>query len=218
MDRHWHLSIGGAILWADHSNDEYRGQRELRPALLAFNFPKWFPDGRSLVVNGMDLQERGGIFRIDAETGAALPLLLAEVGTPVFNPQPSPDGLRLFYRRLGEGGATIVERLVSSGVERVIQKVTAIGSFVLSPDGQSIAIVQRDAPNSASVVSVVPVAGGEPREILRDPTNLGLTAWTPDGAELVGVRVTADVRKHEAVFIPVDGGPARRIGLPDTIS
>jgi hypothetical protein len=68
-------------------------------------------------------------------------------------------------------------------------------------------------------VTVVPVAGGTPREIHREASTLHLAVtWTPDGAHLVAVRNTGDTRKRQAVLIPIAGGAVRPIDLPDTVN
>jgi hypothetical protein len=77
----------------------------------------------------------------------------------------------------------------------------------------------------ASMLKVVPVAGGAARELFRvpDPQFLSEIVWTPDGRHLLCFRGAdrnelasgnqLDMAK-ELLSIPADGGQARRIDLP----
>jgi len=46
--------------------------REVEPKLNYFQSPRWAPDGQSVIVQGQDLKNLGGVFRIDPQTGDAV--------------------------------------------------------------------------------------------------------------------------------------------------
>jgi len=66
---------------------------------------------------------------------------------------------------------------------------------------------------------LVPVAGGEPRALLRlkDPDiwgRMGTTAWTPDSNAILKVKRTES--GTELLLIPIDGTPVRKLDVdPD---
>jgi hypothetical protein len=64
---------------------------ELRPQLKSFDRVQWLPDGLSLTVIGMDLDDRTGVFQVDARTGAVE--RLSEKIERDERPAPLPDGV-----------------------------------------------------------------------------------------------------------------------------
>ena len=189
--------------------------RELhpQPSLEWIQGPSWAPDGRSLVVSGADPKGRQGIFRIDAETGEVVPIVA---------PTPerlsyegffwSPDGKRMYYH--SQEGA-IYEREVASGKMREVIRGT-LGPISLSPDGRWIASSQGDWRTESQTVVLIPVDGGEPRELLRvnKPQWINNTSmpWTPDGKGiLVRKMLVAGGKKSELWLVPIDGGRARKL-------
>lgn len=52
--------------------------KALTPKLAHFERLRWLPDGSALLVSGSDNKGRGGLFRINSETGATTPLLQPE--------------------------------------------------------------------------------------------------------------------------------------------
>lgn len=192
-------------------------ERELSPTLQKFNFPRWLPDAQALVVQGIDLDDRQGIFRVDAMTGAVSPVVLAPKGGVLSFPQPTPDGARLFYRRMLDSATYVIERQLSTGTERVVQQLKDFGNFALSPDGTSISIVERDATAKVFVVGVASLAGGPTREVYRAASLLGFTVtWTPDSTHLVALRPLPS--KREALLIAVSGGDVKTLDLSPTVS
>jgi Tol biopolymer transport system component len=190
--------------------------RELRPKLNYFQLPRWSPDGRSLAVSGQDLKGRRGIYRIDAQTAEASSITLAEPGENVSQPQWSPDGEKLYYRRISKDKANaVIERDVASGNEReVIRRANMNFGLNLSPDGRQIAMVSDDPSSKSSSVMLIPVAGGEPRELIRvnHPQNFQVLTWAPDGRDLLLRKtLSAAGQDHELWLVPISDGKPRKV-------
>jgi Tol biopolymer transport system component len=191
--------------------------RELRPNLVYFNQLSWAPDGSALATGGTDFKGRDGVFRIDARTGEVSPIVLSDDASNAY-PQWSRDGARIYYRvrqpRTRE--FAFIERELASGHEREIVRGD-LGSISLSPDGKWIAAQQVNrATNSESVV-VIPVSGGDPKELLRvsQPARVNRYTgmpWTPDGrGVLVRTRLADD--SGELWLVPVGDEPAYKIDV-----
>jgi Tol biopolymer transport system component len=188
--------------------------RQLHPRLNYFQAPRWAPDGRSLVVSGQD-KGRQGIYRIDAQTGDTSPITLSEPGENIFWTQWSPDGLRLYYRRNRAKDAVIIERDVASGSEReIIRRANLSFGVDLSPDGRQIAVVIDDQSSKSSAVMLIPVAGGEPRELIRvnHPQSFEIMTWAPDGRGLLLRKSSfAGGNEHELWLVPISDGKPRQV-------
>jgi len=192
--------------------------RELQPRLNYFQRLRWARDGRSFFAQGQDLKSRQGLYRIDAQTGEATPIAVSEPGRALTWPQPSSDGKRLYYGKgLGTDGQSFVERDLASGNEREIIRRTALGAPSPSPDGRFIATTSLDRSTKSSVLLLIRVSGGEPRELLRvsQPLSLNqLVQWTPDGrAVLVNKSLNDTGPQRELLRVPIDGGQPRKIDL-----
>ena len=193
--------------------------RQLHPRLSYIQWPRWSPDGAAFLAFGIDLKGRPGIYRIDAQTGDAAVLVAVENSAKVQrNIQWAPDGRRIYYglqQQTGEtsaGETAIIERDLVSGKDRELFRKNDIRwqSLSVSPDGRSISVIT--AGKSDPVLSVIPVNGGAPREVLRKADLCpGFTAWTPDSQQIL-----LSCRK-EIWQIPVSGGAVKKvnIGLED---
>jgi len=206
--------------------------REIQPKLSYFGLYHWAPDGRSFIVNGRDLKNRPGVYRLDAQTGDATPLMMHEPSLAIDLPQLSPDGKRLYYRRnfsgigsaqlrLGSADSAFVERDLASGTEREIIRRPNGFPADLSPDGRFIATTSNDESTKSLTLVLIPVSGGEPRELLRlsQPERLfGPASWTPDGNSIIVEKVRNDsLTDREFLLVPVDGGQPRKIDVGPTI-
>jgi Tol biopolymer transport system component len=196
---------------------------ELHVNLQAFNWPRWAPDGRSFVSQGTDAQGRQGIFLIDAQTGAATPVVTKATGGHLLHPQWSPDGKRIYYvtNLPDTGEVAMIERTLDSGAERDVFRQRGLAGGELSPDGRYVAVWRVDAheatrPSSTPATAVlIPTAGGEPRELLRStpPTEVFRIhlAWGPGGRSLLAQKNTAG--GAQLWSIPIDGGERRKLEL-----
>jgi Tol biopolymer transport system component len=179
--------------------------REVRPKLWYMVEPRWAPDGRSFVTAGRDLKGRDGIYRFDAQTGDTTPVVLGpRLGS---YPQWSPDGNRIYYRHDG----ALLEREWASGKEREVIRRGGLGRLSVSPDGRyASSPVAQGAYSEASILLLIPITGGEPREIRLG--HLGsVHGWTSDSRAVLVLRRPAD--KAELWLVPVAEGEPRKLDI-----
>jgi hypothetical protein len=91
----------------------------------------------------------------------------------------SPDGKAMVYSL---GGNLIYERL--GGGHRQLTQTSDVFTAAISPDGTQVAYGRRDAKDQDQGLWVVPVAGGEPREVVpatNDIFHACCPHWSPDG-------------------------------------
>lgn len=205
-------------------------ERELTPR-LDFMFPgygvRWSCDGRSLEVNGIEEDGGRGVFKVDAETGDTSLLLKASPGTVGVNSEELPGGSSLValwheHTKEGEVSKMVVHNL-QTGLERELVSVLSppvLAWFSLSPDSSQVAFTTVNEPGGTSMLRVVPVAGGEARNLLqlRSPEIFlfsGGPAWTPDGRYIVFAKATtlSGQGKIELWEISAQGGAPRSLGL-----
>lgn len=180
---------------------------EMRELSLDFSYlgtVRWAADGRSFVVSARE-QTRGGLFRVDAQTGEVARLV---TGLFPLSPSVSPDGKSVYYhcRNCPEWGvfahdfetgrdrklyaADAADRAAALRGDTVAADGNPIhASFqalAASPDGRQLALTSF----RTEAVLLMPVAGGAPREIYRieeigDFDGFNLLGWTPDGEHIL---------------------------------
>ena len=97
--------------------------RQFKLPLQYMNDPRWLPDGSAVVVYGRDFKGRGGIYRVDAQTGAHSLVALSDL----CRAQVSPDGRKVYYAvgrvTLGPGTPTRwIEHDLVSGATRTVPR------------------------------------------------------------------------------------------------
>ena len=194
--------------------------RELRPQMSEVNYyqgPQWSPDGRFFAVEGTDPKGRGGIFRIDAQDGDVSPVVLMQPGEQLQFGNWSPDGKKIYYRRgfSGTNDPAFVERDLASGAEREIYR-RRMGALNLSPDGRWIATPIQDQSAKTSALIIIPVGGGEARELFRVqiPDYLISPSWAPDASFVIACKITLPGNETcEHWRIPLSGGEPRKLNV-----
>ena len=200
-------------------------EREIQPdlplELTGASAPRWFPDGRSILVIavGRDSakKRRVGIHRINAETGAVTTIVWNDdeqsniAGTP---PVWSPDGSKMFFIR-GKGIKIYdfeAERELSLDLHSKLGEDYKKHNLAISPDGQHLAFVKCSNGHS---IQIAPTAGGEIRELLPETEFSERTGllWTPDGRYLIFGKWNEKDKKMELWRISVEGGEPENIGL-----
>jgi Tol biopolymer transport system component len=199
---------------------------------------RWFPDGRSLVAAYWDRSRKSvDHYRIDVGTGEARLLRRGKGGGPFFpdhnllRPDLSPDGRTMFFSERERAGSEVRGfRVLAYDIETAREKEILrlagrfCGAVFVSPDGRQLAFPEVDLKTGSSTVEVVPVGGGEVREVLRvelpariwGPAGL---AWAPDGRHLlvpINPKSTggpAPGAPTELLRVPVAGGQAQSLGL-----
>jgi Tol biopolymer transport system component len=80
-------------------------ERELSPKLAHLESLRWSPDGRFFLVSGSDRRSRGGVYRIDGQTGEATPIVQDDDATfRGLEGEWRGDGKAIFY--VHESGGT----------------------------------------------------------------------------------------------------------------
>jgi len=187
--------------------------REVRPKLYLPQSLRWAPDGRSIAV----VDTGGQAYRLDVAAGE-FSFLLKSAAVAW-----SPDGKKIYYRKSGSQEAAFVERDLASGNEREIVRRAVLGYPNLSPDGRFIGTASGDSSGNAETFILIPIAGGEPTELLRTVSKAGepkrhfsMLIWAPDSQSLL-IRKTSNDGKQpfELWRASIDGSPARNLGELD---
>jgi len=152
------------------------GQQRDYPPPIGSSNPAWSADGKSI-----RLRTGSGIFSLDLATGDATPMNL--------------DGFFLFpatdetvaFRRIMQSPQQILKKDLRTGQETVLYKFAANEGFgwgwMLSPNAQQVAVgVVREG---WTTLQAIPVAGGQPRELLRAAHPPLRYCWLPDSRQLL---------------------------------
>jgi Tol biopolymer transport system component len=207
---------------------ETKSQRELTPALNTFLLRSWSPDGRFILVNGRDRQDRVGNYQIDAETGRVTALPRADRSsdeTDIRRAEWMPDGRLLSWNVTKRA---LVARTVETGTEDIVFDARKEGvqlvshvlgcGYKLSPDGQTLAFtsVARDADVSTFSLAIKVLGGGPARELARasGSEQLVLQDWTPDGAGIIFTRWLSKPDEPVSLWrVSIHGGDPQPLGL-----
>ena len=197
--------------------------RELRPAMLYINEPRWLAGGRALVVMGRDFNGRGVIIQVDAQTGGET---FIDEAAAVGRVQVSPDGKTIYYDGRPSAPNRFVARNLETGEIKDLEGPVGTGPAgvrygnpELSPDGSLFAVVRTDVPAKATTLVVYPVSGGQPRTLFKadSPDALrafgGLT-WTADSEALLVVNTFGETLGAKDLWlVPITGGNPRKLDV-----
>ncbi|HUS07893.1 MAG TPA: hypothetical protein VMZ52_16440 [Bryobacteraceae bacterium] len=187
--------------------------------------PKWFPDGRSMLVVLREPQRPGvGFYRIDLTSGST-EILHHAVPQGFQGWSLSPDGKSIFYTQRknnasDKGFATRLLRFdIDSQRESELKSDAWVIAPTVSPDGKQVAFVVSVRPGSASYIAVMPSSGGEAREVFRgspwmDGSRYNTLAWSPDQRHLLFIRGGVGENTPNVLWrVPVGGGQPEQMGL-----
>jgi Tol biopolymer transport system component len=193
---------------AFHSHKDQSDDVWLRPAVgdtpprrLSFlgrgaevGWPRWSADGRWLLFDGASpTTHRSVMFvaGVDQETGAVtrepVELALRSVDAEVSHAEWMPDSTHVVVvAKEGPGRHVIATLAREGGDERIVQRIDSehdAPGLAVSPDGRDIAFI-APAPDGFFQVFRMPLSGGQPARVTRDPSNKTQPAWSPDGHQI----------------------------------
>ena len=175
----------------------------------------WTPDGRSLLVGAWDLQGGSDVYLVDAETGAASPIVGNRPGVPKVDFYVGiawmPGGLS-FLARAGGGGASGIYQVdtQTGDVSKVLlDPVGDIGDPAVSKDGSAVYYPRFFPATKQSALIERNLATGSEMELFRG-TFFGLTL-SPDGNFIATIGTDSVSNSPAVLLIPTAGGPAREL-------
>jgi Tol biopolymer transport system component len=199
--------------------------RELRIPPYTTASPKWFPDGRSVLVASWDQQQPVvGFYRVSVLDGKAERLhnTITAVGWGVGQFDISPDGRSIVYadmKSTDDPQAPLLPQLMRFDLDQrrdtLLTPGFPITAVAVSPDGKEVAY-SSFVPGFMPVIMTIPLAGGEPRlvhKLAGFTANSTPLAWSPDQRHLI----IAQQDKAEATSswslwkVPVTGGTPEKM-------
>lgn len=177
--------------------------------------PRWFPDGRSVLVVALRPQQAGfDYYRVDLASGKKELLHHTTQQGIAFEPDLSPDGKTIFFAYHDNGPTELARFDIDTRKETKLRTADLVSPAV-SPDGTQVAYLQNGS------IQILPAAGGEPRDVFRAP---GVTSyestvvWMPDQRNLLFVQSTGFGEKDRHVLwrVPLDGGQPEEVGIRRT--
>ena len=212
-------SFPSSIVIRSTSTGEERDLRVVGMTSLGLGL-RWTQDGKAVVVSAFEPGKGRSLVRVDVQTGQATSVMPQALGAfPRFD--LSPDGKTIFYiytrEAPGARQAQLLARDLQSGREIEIIRKPGLTYVSVSPDGQRVVIGARE--NGATVLRVMPAAGGEARELVTtrtEGTNYRVCSWTPDGRYVIfattpkGSTPTQNVQMWRVV---AEGGEPQRLDV-----
>ena len=193
-------------------------EREFPSKLKRILYPRWSPDGRSILIAGRDYNSnRYGHYQVDPQTGT-FTLVLPPSENFRFNTHEwFHDGNSFYLGRSSRKDkvSQIMLREIISGTEKEIYRMTELGRFRLacSPDGKWLAFINYAKEGS---LRVIPASGGEPKELYsckQKKEKLITLRWSADGKYIFFVISKIGQEKLRLWRIPIEGGEPLGIEL-----
>ena len=192
--------------------------RELNPNLVAFDFPRWAPDGRTISVEGIEPESRvGGIYRVDVQTAAVTPILQFKKGMMIFSHRWSKDGKLIYYTMGGQDEkacSLFVHNLETGQDDKLAGAPENAPDIDISPDGKWLVLMNRQGKKA---IRIMPASGGEPREIYsfeQEGNPIMTPAWSADGRYLYFSKLQKSPGAMMDLYrVSVDGGEAQKIDV-----
>ena len=186
---------------------------------------RWSPDGRSLLCTGISREHYFAL--IDTQTGDVTFIVpRGDFEGRARDHEWSQDGKAIFYRRRWAG--SIVRHELETGEEKELQRLKEVQlpegntiswsestDLIISPDSRQLAFFTWNKDGGKGI-GMIPVEGGEPREIFRLKEGekfagggFGL-AWSGDGI-LFGRSSSDGAPGEELWYVPVESGEAQKL-------
>ena len=200
--------------------------RELATDAGGVTYPKWSPDGQSILAMGWGDSGRQAV-RIDPESGKST-VVVASDGTSWWQNWPgwnwSADG-RSFYRQ--SGTETLVRHDLDTGDKTEIPIPKNYSHAVLSPDCEHFVYSKKaiDANTLSRTINIRPTNGGTVRQLVKlsgaeairswaDMGNDKGLSWTPDSRYVLFVKgKSGNSKVHSLWRVLAAGGEPEALGL-----
>jgi Tol biopolymer transport system component len=203
---------------------------------------KWSPDGRFLFTRASDrpVSDFGSPFynymicRVDTQTGEVQTITQSEadengkINRFINSFDCSRDGKLLFYvaENNKEKKCEIIERNLQTEEEKTLFSVGSLDRIYIisiSPDGKWLALTGSTSPipgprlveGYLRHIKIVPVEGGEPRELLNWKPDIGFLpwcAWTNEGKHVLFSKARLD-GTTEFWGVPIFDGEPQMLGF-----
>ena len=190
--------------------------------------PIWFPDGQSMLILIKDSQRSGPAFyrfHIDSGKTDLLHRVDDHWGPSSF--ALSPDGNSIFWALQHSSdvywpSGRLLRFDLTTNREMILKPDEWFITVAVSPDGRQLAYVKSirlsDPERNATVIEVMPIGGGQPRELYRSTNWTGgarynTVGWTPDSKSIMFVKEDGKLWR-----VPNTGGEPQPVGveLPKT--
>jgi Tol biopolymer transport system component len=181
-------------------------------------YPRWAPDGRTILVSGITESRLTGIFRIDVQTGDVKPVLMPDASKKEeyrFS-EWAPDG-KSFFCIQGERGKS--KDLIcqydfeTEKIKKIHQTSHAYANISLSPDGRWLVFIGREKERE---LKIIPVEGGAPRVLCKFNRKGGAPialAWTPDNQYILFFKKTDVLGQETLCRVSINGGELQETSL-----
>ena len=197
--------------------------REFRPGLNNFGFPRWSPNSRSvMVVNWEDDGESMGHYKVDAKTGEVNLVVMTHKPNTIHAHEWSADGKSVFLVRISMiGDSARISQLIARDIDNSTETELLRGnwkdvySLGRSPDGRWLAVLGGGEKRN---LRIIPAMGGEPRVLhtFNQGDNSWIClGWSADGKYIFVPKYCEPIieNKWDLWRIPMDGGEAQSLGL-----
>jgi len=200
-------------------------ERELKPELDRYGYPRWSPDGRFISVEAEYKGNEYSICFIDTQTGAVDPVVQVDPEVVIYSHRWSRDGKTIFFAG-SEPEAKVQNALrtshiyvhdIASGQDKILPgSPDDVKDIDISPDGKWLVFLNRD---DNKVLRVMPTSGGEPRTLYSFKQQLNhilSPTWIAGGKYILfylDKTVSDPSPTLELVRIPVEGGELQELGL-----
>jgi Tol biopolymer transport system component len=194
-------------------------EHEFIPEFKIYYEIRWSPDSRSILTIGLNKDDHREIYKIDIQTGDVTPIIKIDPDRFAQWATWFPDGKKILYTsftRSRDYCPILMCDLVTKHRKEIYHKpATSPYDLALSPDGQFVAFVTFYSKTLSRILNVMPISGGEPRELLKTKRGeqISTLAWAPNGQWLIFGKRQGNQEECELWRIPVEGGEPQKLGL-----
>jgi Tol biopolymer transport system component len=206
---------------------ETQQEQKILTGLHRMGYPHWSPDGKYIMVVEWNENSSMGLHHIDVKTDQVKTIVSPDEGEPLrlFGQHEwSPDLSTIYFGRLTNNfrNAQIISRDLESGEDKMIYESKEILHLTLSHDGRWLAVISRPRSVATYTMRVIPVSGGEARELFRfeqgERIDIGFSGsciWSADDSHIL-FRLRDDKVEDpnwELCRIPASGGEIEKLGI-----